>query len=229
MIISDVLLRVFRVQYAGQQGTMFTVEQDGRQYLVSAKHIFECAQGNFEIELYHDNTWKPIRVTLTGHSNSSDISVFAANQVLTTPELVAEASCADIYYGQDVYFLGFPYGLFGDFPEVNVGYPMPFVKKAILSMMSTKADNAMYLDGINNIGFSGGPVAFVVNGNIKHWRIAGVISGYVSAPEVVSDQGRDVGLRYSANTGLIKASPINDAVSLISDNPNGFLMPLKPS
>jgi hypothetical protein len=222
VITSDVLTRVFRVQYQEQQGTMFTVDHMGRQYLVSANHIFKGASGKFTLEIFHSNGWKPLHVSLTGHAASGDVSVIAAPIMLTSTELKAEPSSAGLVYGQDVYFLGFPYGLFGDFPEVNSGYPLPFAKKAILSMMDAQKKSVMYLDGINNVGFSGGPVAFAVNGETNVWRIAGVISGYLAASEMVSDGKVDIGPRYSANTGLIKASPIKLAMDLIEANPNGF-------
>lgn len=222
MIISDVLTRVFRVQYGRNQGTMFTIDHKARQYLVSAKHIFKDAEGNFSLEIFHDNGWKSLDVTLTGHSTDGDVSVFSAPIQLTSPNLNAEPSSAELVYGQDVFFLGFPFGLFGDFPELNNGYPLPFAKKAILSMMDARKNNVFYLDGINNIGFSGGPVAFSVAGKTNVWRIAGVISGYVSANEVISHENVDIGLRYAANTGLIKATPIKHAVDLIEANPNGL-------
>lgn len=225
MIISDVLSRVFRVKYGANQGTMFTIDHEGKQYLVSVKHIFESAEGTFDLEIFHDNRWKPLTVTLTGHSADGDVSVFSAPVPLTSSKLNAEPSSAELVYGQDVFFLGFPFGLFGDFPDVNNGYPLPFAKKAILSMMDTRKSNVFYLDGINNIGFSGGPVAFAVAGKTNVWRIAGVISGYVAANEVVSHENVDVGLRYAANTGLIKATPIKSAVDLIQANPNGLVLP----
>jgi hypothetical protein len=224
MIVMEVLKRVFRVQYAGKLGTAFTIDHDGRQYLVSAKHIFDGASGTFEIDVFHENNWKPLQVALTGHSTSGDISVMAPQQLLTLPALKAEPSHEGLVYGQDVYFLGFPYGLFGDLKELNNGYPLPFAKKATLSMINVTKNSVMYLDGINNSGFSGGPVAFAVAGNQKLWRIAGVISSYLTAPEVISHQNEDVGLRYAANTGLIKATPINLAVDLVEANPNGFTL-----
>jgi len=221
MIPAQIIRRVFRLQYAGKQGTAFAVDVDNRQYLVSAKHILGAAEGSFSIDLYHENGWKQLPVKLTGHSADSDISIVAAETRLIPPDLNAEASSEDMIYGQTVYFLGFPYGLFGNFPTVNNGFPLPFVKAATLSMIHGPSEKMLYLDGINNVGFSGGPVAFQA-GNTRDWRIAGVISGYVAAEETISLKNADTGLRYSANTGLIKAAPIDDAVSVITANPNGF-------
>lgn len=220
MIVSNIIHRVFRVQFDGQQGTMFTIDVEGKQYLVTAKHILEKANAKFKVEIFHNGSWRELDVELTGHSADTDLSVMAATTILTEKSLAAEPSAADIIYSQEVFFLGFPYGLFGEFEPVNHGFPLPFVKRAILSMMDTKKNKVMYLDGINNLGFSGGPVAFKVNATAE-WRIAGVISGYLTTTEIVAHNSTDIGLRYAANTGLIKASPIKEAIDLISANPNG--------
>jgi S1-C subfamily serine protease len=222
MVVSQIIRRVFYVKYGEQTGTIFSIDYEGRQYLVSAKHIFEGAGGEFDLEIFHDNGWKRLSVKLTGHSQLGDISVMSAQNLLTSSELKAEPSSADMQYGQDVYFLGFPLGLFGDFLEVNSGYPLPFVKKATLSMPNSLKSNVIYLDGINNVGFSGGPVAFSVAGKPDVWRIAGVVSGYLAHQEVVTHQNADIGLRYEANTGLIEATPIKCALDVIKANPNGI-------
>ena len=43
MVQSEIINRVFYIQVNGMSGTCFTIEQDGIQYLVTAKHIFENA------------------------------------------------------------------------------------------------------------------------------------------------------------------------------------------
>ena len=67
-------------------------------------------------------------------------------------------------YGQDVYFLGFPYGLHGDMSALSNDLPFPFVKKGIISLFHNDGVNRIYLDGHNNPGFSGGPVVFMPAG-----------------------------------------------------------------
>ena len=65
-------------------------------------------------------------------------------------------------YGQEVFFAGFPFGenLFTTSTQtVNGLFPMPFVKKGIISAEATEnGATILYLDGHNNPGFSGGPI-----------------------------------------------------------------------
>ena len=82
-------------------------------------------------------------------------------------------------YGQDAYFLGFPYGLKSEYEDFNNNFPVPFVKKAIVSSLDTDKDcnrQIIFLDGHNNPGFSGGPVVFTeLRKNV--YKVVSVISG----------------------------------------------------
>jgi hypothetical protein len=58
---------------------------------------------------------------------------------------------------------------------------LPFVKKAIISAYDVvNGINIWYLDGINNPGFSGGPVVFNRHGSTD-WHVAAVVSAYRSS------------------------------------------------
>ena len=118
--------------------------------------------------------------------------------------------------------MGFPYGLATEAGQMNDGFPIPFVKKGILSAM-TLEDHIIFLDGHNNPGFSGGPVVYQTPGDTRNeMRVGGVISGYIGAPEPVYDaQGKPI-LNYQANTGIVKAYSISCATDLIHANPIGF-------
>lgn len=83
-----------------------------------------------------------------------------------------------IFVGQDVYSLGFPFGLATKFDK-----PIPthiaFIKKAILSAIDARpgSGHVLYLDGHNNPGFSGGPVIYANYNERERLEIAGVIAG----------------------------------------------------
>jgi len=122
-----------------------------------------------------------------------------------------------LIYGQDVFFLGFPYDLLGRIILGSEGYPLPFVKKATVSLFDSRV---IYLDGHNNSGFSGGPVVFPQTGK-NEYRVAGVVSGYVERPEPVFDGEHKTPLVYQYNTGIIVAHNIKAALDLITLNPIG--------
>jgi S1-C subfamily serine protease len=218
VITSNVIHRVFMISYREATATGFTIEVDGREYLVTAKHVAEAISRNDTIGLFSNGDWIPLHVELVGHApGEADISVLAPERLLTPPDLPMEATTKGLTYGQDAYFLGFPYGLRGNIITSDEGYPLPHVKKAIVSLLDIRK---MYLDGHNNPGFSGGPVVFN-NPRNQAFKVAGVISGYRAVELPILKDGDESELSYEYNTGIIEAYGIVWATELIQGNPIG--------
>jgi len=224
MITSNVISRIFYIAHNSTSGTAFTIEIDGRQYLISARHIFEHVHNSLTVSIFHETQWKDIDLRLIGHgAEDIDISVLSADFQLS-PTHQLEPTSRGIAYGQDVYFLGFPYGTFGKLGKINRNFPLPFVKKGILSamqMMSVDKSEILYIDGHNNPGFSGGPVIFK-QPNSNNFKVAAVISGYQWVPEPVYMGDVQTKLSYQYNTGIIVSYGIRHAVDIIRSNPYGF-------
>ncbi len=105
---------------------------------------------------------------------------------------------------------------------MNRDFPIPFVKKAIVSCMMFENDmQIFFLDGHNNPGFSGGPVIFK-EPNSNGFKVASVISGYRYAKEPIYQNGAAVPLELRANTGIVISYGIKHAIDLIESNPVGF-------
>ena len=219
---SNVLQRTFQLAFDGSQGTCFTVDCNNRQYIVTAKHLVKQIKATAIIQIRHDESWKDCQVNLVGHCDEPiDISVLAADLQLS-PTHCLRMNPADIILGQEVYFLGFPYGLNTNIGETNRNFPIPFVKKAILSAMETKLD-LLFLDGHNNPGFSGGPVVFSQGQNpTDAFSVAGVISGYHASTLPVYQAGEATALVSQYNTGIIHSYGIKHVIRLIDQNPIGF-------
>ena len=125
-------------------------------------------------------------------------------------------STEGLIWGQDVYFLGFPYDFVNNLDNLpGLERPIPFVKKACLS--GFEAGKIMLLDGHNNPGFSGGPICFKkISPQTTTMSIAGVISGYRFSQEPVYDlKGNDTGFYVKSNTGIIYAYDISLAIEII--------------
>ncbi|MEW6531890.1 MAG: trypsin-like peptidase domain-containing protein [Thermodesulfobacteriota bacterium] len=225
MITNNVIYRTFHITIGDSVGTCFTIDVDGRQYLVSARHLVKPLGQGETILIYHENQWKQIRVTLVGHCPGEvDVSVLATNLQLS-PTFELEPTARGLTYAQEVYFLGFPYGMTVRIGELNRDFPMPFVKKAIVSCMYSTEDKTQiyFLDGHNNPGFSGGPVVFKEpNRPDFNYRVAAVISGFRWSAEPVYEGDQEVPLVYRYNTGIIVAYGIKHAVDLIQENPRGY-------
>lgn len=220
MITANVIYRVFRLKVGPEAGTAFTIEEEGREYLVTARHLAYSLQGTSVVEVFKDGGWSPLEVTTVGHAPGGiDISVLALRERLTPARpLPLPASSEGLTYGQEAFFLGFPYGI-GDMLLRETGHPVPFVKRLTVSSLSGKP---YLLDGHNNPGFSGGPVVFCPPGH-KEFQVAAVVSGYRSASAPIRDQeNRDTEYYLRENTGIVVAYDVNEAVALIRANPTGL-------
>ena len=151
-----------------------------------------------------------------------DITVLSLDFQIS-PTYLLPASDGEIALGQNVYFLGFPYGLSPEVGELNRNFPMPFVKGAILSSIASENGvSYLFLDGNNNPGFSGGPVVFTPPNKWDDLRVAAVVSGFRFDMQPVYLQQQPTELVYKQNTGIIITYSIRHAVDLINKNPIGF-------
>ena len=226
MITTNVIHRVFYLRLQEQNGTGFAIDVDGKQYLITAKHLVANIRGKDTLNIFHENKWKSVDIFLVGHCGDDvDISVLAMDYQLS-PDFKMEPSSGGLAYGQDVYFLGFPYLDGAGLSGINRSFPLPFVKKAIVSCfrsfkpeMTTKPD-LILLDGHNNPGFSGGPVVFKEIGK-KEYKVASVISAYQFSKEPVYQGEEKTNFEYRANTGIIISHSIKFAIDVIKSNPIG--------
>jgi hypothetical protein len=145
---------------------------------------------------------------------SGDIAALRINHEFPVQHLPCELSMNGVTYGQDVYFLGYPYDMKGNL-LLHYGSDLPFVKKATISCLDK---NIIYLDGHNNPGFSGGPVVFNPHNKPNEVKIAGVISGYRFNEEpIYINQEKTPHITYKYNTGIIIAYKIEQIVDVIKN------------
>jgi len=158
LITANVIHRVFRIKYGQNVGTGFAIDVDGRQYFVTAKHIVAPLVDKGQIEIFANGTWNTLPIQLVGHATDADVSVLTTDRRLTPSDLPLEPTSKGMAYSQEVFFLDFPYNILSQFIFEGSGYPLPLVKKAIVS--SFVKVGLYLLDGHNNPGFSGSPVVF---------------------------------------------------------------------
>ena len=219
-------------------GTCFTINVDNRQYIITAQHLFICKDEHDywefrgdSIDIKFNKRWNPIPIRIIGHCEQEiDISVLTAQiplPILGGFEFPTETN--GIWYGDEMYFLGFPHGR-----EADIGANIPF---AILKSAKVSAGNLDYLllDGHNNSGFSGGPVVYKktqlispkegglsMRGGPNPLLFAGVVSGYFEE-EVAGDLIQtNVGVKSKVNSGMMLVYRIEHALALIQQNPIGI-------
>lgn len=221
----NITQRVLMLRYAGRTATGFTLDLDARQYLITAAHVIAGMEDTGKIEIRRDEKWVEYSVKRLNVPEPADVAVLAPSVALT-PSLelptLEEASS-----GTDGFFLGFPYGISIPSGTTNNLYPLPFIKKAFVSgVIVTNGVQRVFLDGINNPGFSGGPVVILdprdpyPDGSPKV-KVIGIISGFRNERVPVRDGGNATNLTVETNTGIIEAVGIRHAINAIRLNPIG--------
>src|SRR3712207_2623859 len=108
MITTNVFQRTFRISYGAEFGTCFTIDAEGKQYLITAKHIVEGISDSDSVEIFYDNSWHTLDIMVVGEApGEADITVLAPG-VQLSPGISLPATMDGITWAQDVYFLGFP-------------------------------------------------------------------------------------------------------------------------
>jgi hypothetical protein len=237
------------------RGSTFSIDVDNREYWITAKHIITGAEKapfgpikstsvTLQVESPAGPTqqWLPITFSVIDTSDDNvDIVVLAKPQtpLMDSPPNVTPDSTGAIF-GGDCEFLGFPYGggWLGYFSEQGKSYWLPYIKHCVVSALQREPITIWILDGINNDGFSGGPVIF---GTGSTQKIMAVISGYHLEPSAVipipkdSDNGSKTPPEpqppptemVNVNSGFIIAYDIKYALDAIRKNPIGPLRPNK--
>lgn len=223
MMTNNVIHRVFFIKGDDQYGTAFSIDVDGRQYLVTAKHLFKNSKNTSSLKFMHNNQWLDLKVAHVGSSPGEiDIAVYSPS-ILLSENWKLEPSIDGIIIGQDVYFVGYPYKMWTDAGKALSGKPCPFIKKGIISSsFDPSGVHILYIDAINNEGFSGGPIIFKKPG-CEDFQIGGVVSKFrTEIEDILNKDGEPSGMTYHYNTGLLIGYSIEYAKKLIRVNPIGY-------
>lgn len=223
MISAQFIHRTFRIAHGERTGSAFALDIDGKHYLVTATHVVESFGPSGTLDIFANGAWQPITAALVAQSASDlDVSVLAPSVALCPPGFPVTADSNGLVYGQDIYFLGFPYGVLSKVIFAGAGYPLPLVKKGILSAF---AGDTYLLDGHGNPGFSGGPVIFSPGGQGMPTNIAAIITDIHIWDEPIFEEGKETGLTYQENTGIISSVKIEVVLAMIRTNPIGITVP----
>lgn len=205
-------------------GSSFAIPINGTAYLITAAHIVKPMKHGVESELYifKNNEWKPILVipyymnSDTKNEHYLDIVLIQTSIELQETEDDIELSSNGLVLGQDIYFLGFPFlGIINYTPsDINDNFPLPLIKKATLSGCEHEK---FFLDGHNNVGFSGGPAIFW-NYDTKKHQVFAVISSYINYNGQVKSTEQQTNLFYQENSGIALAYRIEYVNKFLKDN-----------
>jgi hypothetical protein len=215
MASANIYERVVKIETSTGLGTGTVIEEGGECFLLTAEHVVaEVARFKISNRFREAVDAFPRAADLPA---SLDLALFRIPSEFARPELPLPVSSEGCFYSQDVLFLGFPYGLALTSPALGF---LPFVKKATLSASDEVADGKVwYLDGLNNVGFSGGPVVFAPPGE-NDVRLMAVVSGYRPDWQNVHSSRAEEGegARVATNSGIVIAydvKPVADALDAL--------------
>jgi len=215
--------RVLFVRYNNHFGSAFTIEIEDQQYIITARHIANNINEKDKISIYYNSKWQEINVTsLLFDDPNFDVLVLLPNTQVT-PKTNVKFSMGGLILSQDVYFLGFPHGLAGDIGDLDYDYPLPFIKKGICSLIdfSEKDFVKIWIDGLSNPGFSGGPIVFKdLSDGV--YKIAGVLKGYLNEnikvySRINTTQIEESDYYIKANSGIILGISIDSVIKRITE------------
>jgi len=227
LVGNEVLTQVFRIRIGQEFGTAFTIDVDSQQYLVTVDHLIPTGCAECSLDVWLDNAW----ISLTGRAirpRSNEVAAVAiALSERLSPESTAWSKVDELEIAQQMYFIGFPFGLRTAGTTGAQISEIPFVKTGILSAVDSRNPRAvvLYVDGHNNPGFSGGPVVFYPQGEAEP-RIAGVLIGYRwdALPVVKREDLRDPNaesfkdLYTRGNSGIVVAFSIEHLIEAIRES-----------
>jgi hypothetical protein len=217
VVDNSFLQSTFKISYSGSSGTCFQyihlIGTVGNVFLVTVRHLFPMVlhgQGvTFNI------------ATNNGTTQITGIIYFPPNingmQVDMALIKIQDPLCPyykfdreDYMIGQDAFFTGFPLGLHMQSVGINNGFPLPIVKKGMISAYST-AFRQWSFDGHNNRGFSGSPIGYHDLQQKKSF-IIGVVCAYYPQQNTMTIAGADY--TYTENAGLFIANDFQHALNL---------------
>ena len=228
--------RVMMIESHYGRGTAFSIDVDGCEYWVTAKHILtgakskpygNVAEKTLDLKLLNPGgdgeQWLTTRFTILQPATDVDIVV------LVPPAIIANSkspppSSDGLTLGGNCEFMGFAYGGGWKAKIGDGSFWLPYIKRCTVSGMDM-ATHMWILDGINNVGFSGGPVILGTGNDLK---IVAVISGYMTEPTDVirGDKTKEAPKdTVNVNSGFILAYDILHAVDAIKKNPIGPVRP----
>lgn len=231
--------RVWKIKTKHYNGTAFAIDVDGREYWVTAVHLLTGAKskpyGRINAKTITlsmlapripnnatSEQWINKTFTVLQPKEDVDIVVLAPQERILDVDSIGPSTKARPLFGGECAFAGFPYGGGWRMTLNNQSYWAALTKRCSISGVDSDA-KLFFLDGINNEGFSGGPV-FIGTGDEQ--QILAVVSGYITEPaevikgEPAPNEPKDI---VKLNSGFILAYGIGIAEELVKANPIGPL------
>lgn len=184
--------RCFSLRYGDSSGTAFLHSFEGKVAFVTAAHVVGNLAVGDSIWLRGKDNWSTFKVAEIKTDDCQDVCVFSIEKFwVSAPWKEPEI---EMLLAQPLVYLGFPHSLCGDYPgQTELVTPLAKVAHFSGNILINDAE-LMVLDGINNPGFSGGPVFHLQAGaNKPEIAVVGIIHGFKHEQEQIGQVYRKIG------------------------------------
>ncbi len=215
LITSNIYERVVKITCPdGRIGTGTVVERGDQTFVVTARHVLPEKPGDPFKVANRFSRWDTTVSCLPGVHPEADVAVIRVPPQFARPSSPIVLDNDHVPFSQDVFFLGWPFGLALQQEGVD---QLPFVKKATVSArQSSKAGPGIwFLDGLINPGFSGGPVVLMKSTTEPPQFFAIVATYLQEVSRVVFGGMPSDDAIVMANTGIIQAFEITHALEAL--------------
>lgn len=212
----EILQRTVLIKVGAAYATAFTIDYQGKLYLVTARHVVAgLPDTNATLHVRQGEKWEDVHTlrTLYPPSREVDIAVFETGDKVSTPfQVTAVQKGVGAALGQQIWFLGYPWAMGSRFKNGEI----PFVKRGTMSAVDHTDPQAviLYIDGFNNPGFSGGPIIYWDLGT-HTYGILGVIKGFRDDTAKMRVNGAQVDTELVVNSGILVGYSIQHAIQAI--------------
>jgi S1-C subfamily serine protease len=220
----EILSRTVFIRQKGRNdgGSAFILDYKGKLYLVTARHVIEgVSTSGAIIEVQRSDKWEDYYTvkTLYPSSADADIAVFETNETAAQPFGIAPtgtSTTAGVTFGQQVWFIGYPFGMSSVPATGSTIGALPFMKRGSMSAVDASNPDAVvyYIDGFNNPGFSGGPVVYWEFAT-HAYKIMAVVKGYRTDTAKVLINRQQVDTNILVNSGILVSYSIQHAIDAI--------------
>ena len=222
------LFTCFCIRGEGGVGTAFAFNHGSTTFFLTAAHVLGgAALGSF-VYLKRPSDWLRCELSeVRPHPSGCDASMFSIKGLeVEVDHHFTHRDDPKLHLGDELKFTGFPHGL-ENTAASPLGFSTPLVRTAFFSgVVVDKVSGAslLILDGLNNPGYSGGPV-WSSGAEASRPHLLGLISGYrveergKSRVYEALPEGAERALEnmfVKPNSGMIHAIPYADLAQLIN-------------
>ena len=214
----EILNRTIYIRTPAGSGTAFKIDRQGKVYLVTARHMVTGVPATgATIQVRTSGVWGNYKITKIVFPKSADvdIAVMGTGETVAQPYAIAVASGDEgPTFGQTVWFLGYP--LEDGLSIRTKGGDFPFIKRGAISAVDATNPDAVlwYVDGMNNHGFSGGPIVYW-DFKTHAYKILAVVEGFRYEAADANVDGVTGRSNVLLNSGILVSYSIQHAIDAI--------------